>query len=319
MTRERSTLLDRVKEQVAPPADAFKRLQDRREAKARRARVVAGAVGLGLTGALVAALLVWSPLSEDGNHPDRVGTQGSPVRLVAEQGEYYYVRFAWYDESQRPTVAQVWYGPDDSGRRVVTGPSEPLDERFGPGEFPAHFLPELSTDPAELLQQLIQRSSAGGASPNPIATTSPGRSQETTSLIRSLQDLLTLGSDAFLTPEQIAAVFQASQGIDEVTTEPEVTDPLGRTAVRLSFVIDYNIGGGSTVEWYFEPTTGQFMGQVWINEPSGRVEQAGLIETAGIATSMDDRPAPDARYVPEGDLPATLRGIAEPTPKPTAS
>lgn len=319
MTRERSTLLDRVKEQVAPPADAFKRLQDRREAKARRARVAAGAVGLGLTGALVAALLVWSPLSEDGNHPDRVGTQGSPVRLVAEQGEYYYVRFAWYDDSQRPTVAQVWYGPDDSGRRVVTGPSEPLDERFGPGEFPAHFLPELSTDPAELLQQLIQRSSAGGASPNPIATTSPGRSQETTSLIRSLQDLLTLGSDAFLTPEQIAAVFQASQGIDEVTTEPEVTDPLGRTAVRLSFVIDYNIGGGSTVEWYFEPTTGQFMGQVWINEPSGRVEQAGLIETAGIATSMDDRPAPDARYVPQGDLPASLRGIAEPTPEPTAS
>ena len=319
MTRERSTLLDRVKEQLAPPADAFKRLQDRGEAKARRARVAAGAVGLGLTGALVAALLVWAPLSDDGNRPDRVGTQGSPVRLVAEQGEYYYVRFAWYDDSQRPTVAQVWYGPDDSGRRVVTGPSEPLDERFGPGEFPAHFLPELSTDPDELLQQLIQRSSAGGASPNPIATSSPGRSQETTSLIRSLQDLLTLGSDAFLTPEQIAAVFQASQGIDEVTTEPEVTDPLGRSAVRLSFVIDYNIGGGSTVEWYFEPTTGQFMGQVWINEPSGRVEQAGLIETAGIATSMDDPPAPDARYVPEGDLPVTLRGIAEPTPEPTAS
>lgn len=322
MTRERSTLLDRVKEQVAPPADAFKRLQDRREAKARRARVEAGAVGLGLTGALVAALLVWSPLSDDGNHPDRVGTQGSPVRLVAEQGEYYYLRFVWYEDPQRPTVTQVWYGPDDSGRRVVTGRSEPLDdldERFGPGEFPAHFVPELSTDPDELLQQLIQRGSAGGASPNPIATSSPGRSQETTSLIRSLQDLLTLGSDAFLTPEQIAAAFQASQGIDAVTTEPGVTDPLGRTAVRLSFVIDYNSRGGSTVEWYFEPTTGQFMGQVWINEPSGRIAQTGLIETAGIATSMDDPPAPDARYVPEGDLPATLRGIAGPTPEPTAS
>ena len=78
-----------------------------------------------------------------------------------------------------------------------------------------------------MLEQLIQRGSEGGASPNPIATTSPGRSQETTSLLRTLQDLLALGSDVFLTPEQTATVFEAASMIDDVTTEAGVSDPLG--------------------------------------------------------------------------------------------
>lgn len=296
-------LLERVKTQVPPPGDAFERLHDRRDAKMRRSRMAAGALGLVATGAIVTILAMWASNTRGDSTVIRPAGQDTAVPLVADAGQYYYVRFTWYDfsaDAAAPTVGEIWYGPDDSGRRSVEVGGKPTDDRFGPGEFPAQFLPDLSTDPNVVLTQLIERGSPGGRSPNPIATTSPGRTQETTSLLRTLEDLLTLGSDAFLTPEQTAAVFEAAQTIGDVTVTPDVSDPLGRTAVRLSFVIDYNQASGSTVEWYFEPATGQFLGEVWRDGSSGQALQATMIESAGIAPSMDDRPAADSLYVPEG-------------------
>ncbi|MEX1263371.1 MAG: hypothetical protein WEE66_05455 [Actinomycetota bacterium] len=297
MTRDRNALLDRLDQALPPNLDAFDRLSDRRDAKARRGRVAAGATGLGVTAAIVVVLFAWSPLSDDGD--PRVFEPGdSAVPLVAPPGSYYYVRAgSFYPGSGTgATVAEIWAGPDDSGR-VVQGKH---DERFEPGEFPGSFLLELSTDPQVLLGQLIQRGSEGGASPNPIASTSPGRSQETTSLLRTLQDILTLGGDVFLTPEQTAAAFEAAGSISDVTTESGVEDPFGRDAVRLSWVVDYNIGPGSRVEWYFEPSTGQFMGQLWVNQRTGEIEGASWIEQAGITSSIEEVPTPDASYVPEG-------------------
>lgn len=296
-------LLERVKTQVPPPADALERLHERRDAKMRRSRMAAGAVGLAATGAIVALLVMWVSNTPGDSKVIHPGSQDTAVPLVADAGQYYYVRFAWYDfsaDAATPTVGEIWYGPDDSGRRAVEIGGKPTDDRFGPGHFPAEFLPDLSTDPNVVLTQLIERGSPEGASPNPIPTSSPGRTQETTSLLRTLEDLLTLGSDALLTPQQTAAVFEAAQTIGDVTVTPDVTDPLGRMSVRLSFVIDYNEGGGSTVEWYFEPTTGQFMGEVWRDGSSGQPLRATMIESAGIAPSMDDRPTADALYVPEG-------------------
>jgi hypothetical protein len=320
MTRERDALLNRIKEQLPTQSDAFERLVDRRESKARRSRITAGALGVGVTVALISGLVVWSPFTGDDRATDRVQPGGSTVPLVAGSGEYYYLRLVSYDsKSGLGNPSSVWIGPDGSGRLLTEDLGEPRDERFGPGQMPGSFLPELSADPNELLQQLIERGSPGGASPNPIASSSPGRSQEMTSLLRTLQDLLTLGGDAFLTPEQIAGVFEAAQGLNEVTTEPGVSDPLGRPAVRLSFVIDYDIGSESTIQWYFEPTTGQFMGEVWVNGRTEDAEQATLIETAGIAGSVDDRPAPDARYVPEGKAQPTFLESAGGSPKPVAS
>jgi hypothetical protein len=304
MTERRDRdLLERVKTQVPPPTDALVRLHERRDAKMRRSRMAAGVLGLAATGVIVAILVMWASSTLGDSTVINPGAQDTAVPLVADAGQYYYVRFAWYDfsgERATPTVGEIWYGPDDSGRRVVEVAGQPTDDRFGPGEFPAEFLPDLSTDPNVILNQLIERGSPGGASPNPIPTSSPGRTQETTSLLRTLEDLLTLGSDAFLTPEQTAAVFEAAQSIGDVTVTPDVTDPLGRTAVRLSFVIDYNHPSDASVEWYFEPTTGQFMGEVWRDGSSGKALSATMIESAGIAPSMDDRPAADALYVPEG-------------------
>jgi hypothetical protein len=307
MTRDNRDqgLLDRVRAQVPPPADALPRVLARRRAKSRRARVAAGVVGLALAGAIVGTVVLVSTSDRDARV--RPASHGQIAPLVAEPGEYYYVRVARYiprtDDGPlppEPNVAEIWVGPDESGRVVDDDGHTKGDERFGPGEFPAPFLPELSTDPDTLLQQLIQRGAPGGASPNPIATSSPGRSQETTTLIRTLQDLLSLGGDAFLTPEQTAAVFEAAQSLDEVTTETGVTDPLGRPSVRLSLVIDYNYRSGSTFQWYFEPETGQYMGEAWVDQASGKTTSASLIEAAGITASLEHPPAADALYVPEG-------------------
>lgn len=304
MTRNRHELLERVKLQVPPTAEALERLHERRDAKMRRSRTAAAIVGLAATAGIVGGLVMWASNTRDGSTVIDPASQAPAVPVVAEPGQYYYVRFAWFDFSDQSSGTrggEIWYGPDDSGRRLVDSPlqSEAVDDRFGPGEFPAEFLPDLSTDPSVILTQLIERGSPGGQSPNPIPTSSPGRTQETTSLLRTLEDLMTLGSDAFLTPDQTAAVFQAAQTIGDVTVTPDVTDPLGRTAVRLSFAIDYDQGAGSAVEWYFDPATGQFMGEVWVDNQSGATS-ATMIEAAGIAASMDDPPPADALYVPEG-------------------
>ena len=307
-------LLDRVKARVPPPADALPRIHARRSAKARRARVTAGVVGLALAAAILGTVVTLASTSENGIDVRPANVEPT-TPLVASPGQYYYMRIARYiprtgdgPVGPEPNVAEVWLGPDGSGRVVDDDGGTQGDERFGPGEFPAQFLPELSTDADTLLQQLIQRGTPGGASPNPIATSSPGRSQETTTLLRTLQDLLTLGADAFLTPEQTAAAFEAAQSLDEVTTETGVTDPLGRAAVRLSFVIDYNYKSGSTVEWYLEPETGQFMGELWVDRASHKVTSAALVEAAGISASVERPPTADALYVPEGGKrPAFLR------------
>jgi hypothetical protein len=303
MTREQDSVLERVKQQLPNEPDAFQRLEDRRASKARRKRATAGVVGLGVAAALIGGL-VWSTSRADGSGHDVV-TPGSNVPLVAGPGEYYYARSAWYgDTDQTPGIdgsgtTEFWAGLDDSGRLVSKGEG-PDDQRFDAGEFPGVFLPELSDDPATMLDQLIQRGSEGGASPNPIATTSPGRSQETTSLLRTLQDLLGLGSDVVLTPEQAATVFEAASMIDGVTSETGAIDPLGRPATAFQFVIDYDYGAGSDVTWYFDPDTRQFLGEVWTNAKTGEVTGATIVEMAGITGSLDELPAPDARYVMAG-------------------
>lgn len=312
MKRERDPILERVRQRVPPPLDAFERLERRRQAKAMRSRVVAGGLGLVVTVALVAGVLLWGSLTD---RPKRVplALGSSSVPLVAGNGQYYYTRVAYYGQLAdgslgKTSEEEVWVGLDDSGRFRSHAVWGTQDRRYGSGQFPGELL-TLSSDPADVLQQLIERGSPGGASPNPIPTTSPGRSQETTSLLRTAEDLVRFGGDALLTPEQTRVLYEALQGLPDVTTEPGVVDPVGRRAVRLSFVIDYPDYSTSTERWYFSPDLGQFLGG-----------SGAIIEEAGISDSLDAPPAADARYVEPGSGTPNFGGIdsidaPQPTPK----
>jgi len=332
MKREHDPILDRVREQFPPSADAFERLQRRREAKATRSRVVAGAVGLGVTAALITGLVL--SRSPSGSVPDGSSSAGSEptvaplvAPLVAGDGQYYYVSKVIYehpsgvvDDGQAHPLtpvravagAQWWVGLDESGRiDSVTG-IPPTDEgRFGAGEFPIALVPGLSTDPDQLLSQLIERTSEGGASPMPVPSSIPAGSTDTLSVLEGATGLLGQIGSSFLTPEQGRAVFEVMQGLDGVATEPGLTtDPLGRPAVQLSSSINSIFyGPGPTYEdrWYFEPSTGQFMGQVSVDR-SGDVVYAVLIRAAGIADSLDAPPSAAALYVPEGAPDPSFKG-----------
>jgi hypothetical protein len=303
MTREHADVLDRIGERLAPTGDAFERVVRRRASKVFRRRMSAGALGVGVTAALIAGVYVFGASKPEAG--SQVIRPANGVPLVAQPGQYYYVRFSTFQVGDGGSIvgtgqSQLWVGTDDSGRVQQTTPDASTDHRYQAGDLPVHILTDLSVSPGEAIQQLIARGAPGGASPNAIATTSPGRSPETTSLLRTLEDLFTFGSDAFLTPTQIQAVFEGSQTISDITTTTGATDPLGRAATRLSFAIDYNDGHPAEVDWYFDPSTGQFMGEVWRDQATGAPQGATMIDVAGIAGSMDAVPTADAQYVPPG-------------------
>lgn len=291
MTRSRSDLLDRIDRELPAQPDAYERLRGRRERKAMRRRVAGGLVGVGITAALIGGLFF--SLRTDSGRPDEATQLGwSDIPLVPGRGEYYYVRFSWPGNG----TVQIWLASDGSGRRVWQGGAVPTDERFTSEESSGWLVPELSSEADEFLQQLTERSGPGGASPVPIATTSPGRSQEATSVLRSMSDLLTF--DSVLMPGQIQALFGAAGQIEGVTTQRDVVDPWGRPALSLTHVIDYPPGPGSDLVWYFDPDTGQFLGEAWVNQRTGKVADGTVVEMAGIVDSDHDEPAPDARFIP---------------------
>ena len=205
MTREHDPILDRVREQVPPPGDAFERLERRREAKAMRSRIVAGAVGLGVTGALVTGLVLSGSLSS-GSAPDRSGPASGgtpsgawtmPDGLMIPDGSFAYVHVVEYSGAGQPgspIEERSWFSPSDGSGRVTgsgVASAPPLeacaqtqcpysnDDSYGPGEMEKGSgeqwfgLGDLSTDPAVLAEQLAAPYLSPGASPIPQASGTP--------------------------------------------------------------------------------------------------------------------------------------------------
>src|SRR5436305_6609992 len=119
---------------------------------------------------------------------------GTGPNLVAGPGQYYYSKTQiYYDEyapnepdlgTQGPWTIEQWFGTDASGRAVFVddkaasgnisyGWNGPPDKTYGPGRMPLEDLSNLPTDSDQLYDRLVQRAT-GGASPNPIPTSSPG-------------------------------------------------------------------------------------------------------------------------------------------------
>lgn len=66
------------------------------------------------------------------------------------------------------------------------------------------------------------------------------------------------------------------------------------------------------VEWFFEPSTQQYMGERRIDLETGRPFSVEAIEVAGIVDSTNERPSPEASYVPEGTAKPDLSPIELP-------
>ena len=293
MTRSRNDLLDRIERDMPIHPDSFERLRTRRERKMMNRRVAGGVVGVGITLSLVSGIIL-AIRAESGRVDDVAQPDWAEVPHAPGPGEYYYVRFLWPGNGE----VQLWLAADGSGRRLWRGGAGPTEVLFSSEEGTAEWLvTDLSNDSDEFLEQLSERSGPGGASPVPIATTSPGRSQEMTSVLRSMSDLLSF--DSALMPGQIQALFGAAQQIDGVTMQVDVVDPWGRPAVSLSHVIDYPPSAASDLVWYFDPDTGQFLGEAWVNHRTGKVNAGTVVEMAGIVDSDHEVPAPNARFMPE--------------------
>jgi hypothetical protein len=298
------------------PGDPFERLMLRRERKVRNGRIAAATLSLVIAAAAIGGAVL--ALRERGGG-DRTPVPADEPVLVAETGQYYYTRSLLYSRDDPcdgcpdrgvlgPWTIEVWFGPDGSGRAVFVDAPEPegsvdygwpgaKDRTYGPGAMPLEDLSNLSSDPAELRAQLTERSMPGGASPNPVATTSPGRSKEDTAVLRTFQDLFD-GGEQFTPPLVRAAMFDVARDIEGVETMAETIDPVGRPAVSLRWVIQYE-GPPSQIEWFFDPDTKQLMAETWTQE--GRVLQARIVTNAGITDSTEQPPAAEDLFFPAAE------------------
>jgi hypothetical protein len=73
---------------------------------------------------------------------------------------------------------------------------------------------------------------------------------------------------------------------------------MGRRAVALRWIVQYE-GPPSTVTWYWDAWSGQFMGRTWVQ--GDRVLQAQIVVSAGIAGSTADPPARPDEFFPTRD------------------
>jgi hypothetical protein len=280
---------------VAPPERAFERLQHRRDRRARNRRVASMGVGLGLTVAVAGGLLI--ALSELGSS-DRVRFGGSGLpdgRLVLEEGEYFYERTLIVIpegiEGMQSGTAEIetWWGFDGSGRELGSSDTSSFSPResdtWDSGQGPLDLgLAELSTDPETLEEQLSERSTPGGASPQPKVTPGVGMSQESGQLWRAIEALLEMPNAI---PELRVALFRVASGIEGVEVRQDVRDFVGRPAVALRITTPQ---AGAT-DLFFDPETLQPMGG-----DLGHGQR--IVVEAGIVGSRAETPDPGERFFP---------------------
>ncbi len=323
MKREHDPILERLHQQLPVPGDAFERLERRRKTKAMRSGIVAGAVALGVTGALVTGLVLARSPSSTGADPFGSASGGAapdtwtmPEGLAIPAGSFAYVRVVEYPgvgQPGSPTDQQTWFSPGDrSGRLTVSGvASDPTlnggpqtqgpyshDDTFGPGEMGQGEgwmgLEDLSTDPGVLAAQLAEPY----VSPGPTSTASPVPAQDAEVSVAEMADLI-LSTANTATPELKATLSQVLAGLDAATVDTATLDPVGRPAwsVRLA-----GPGGARSKTWWFDPQSDQLLASVRVY-PDGTTYYT-VSEAAGVVGSTSDTSPQPAFIPPTTDVPA---------------
>src|SRR6266567_3792706 len=225
-------------ELIPAPAEPFERLLRRRDRRRRRERVMAGALSLALVaGVLGGTIAVLSRTGARGHvTPGSGGSHAGQGRggAVAPagshplgDGQYFYLK-ATIVAADGNIVTETWWKSDGSGRAAFDCTIPNCDKvwgsgptgTFGPGEFPTDSdVTELSTDPAVLANQLLDRT---------------GPNAE---------------------PDLRAAIYQVAKTVPGVQVVATAPDPAGRPATALEFPYD----GGPVVRYDFDPNTLQLL------------------------------------------------------------
>jgi hypothetical protein len=264
----------------------LERLYRRRERVQRRKRVSAIGVSLAITAVIVGTAFTVSRGGvgtgiadgggEDGGMPTTI--PGPTVDLSLAPGEYSYRQVSEYSPVGTILTTAVWWGLDDSGR-VRLGPDD--DTRYGPGQIATDTGPVayLSTDPDVLRAQMIERTSPGGQSPEPMDQFTPGPGQSdhlTAGLIRSIGELL---DDTNTSPALRAALCQVAAGLEGVHVTYDAVDPVGRPALLLSVTTEESLH-----QWWFDPASLQLLAR---QEGSGPNAGVVVVVSAGIVAGDD--------------------------------
>lgn len=187
----------------------------------------------------------------------------------------------------QPLMGASWIGPDGSGRILntagaVTFPTDEdratwiaagspdlcadvcegqtRDEPFGPGELAIRRVPDLPTNPEELLELLERREIVGG----------PSGDWETFAIIG---DLL---REASLQPKERAALYQVAAELPGVELVGRVVDGAGRPGVAVAYTRT-NTDAPSRHELIFDPMTAELLGEneVLVADSTVDVESGG--------------------------------------------
>jgi len=223
--------------------------------------------------------------------------------LKLQPGQYFYLKGTdfGFDGSQQDQ--QTWWAPDGSGelRFDTNRPDKykpyPPEGIYDKGGFPPPYqddLSSLSTDPAVLEEQVRERAEKNGDS-----------------MWRAILNLLDFERSPQALAELRAALFEVAAGLDGVTREDGVQDPVGRDAVTLlrdEVVQGVNDSGEPTpytMRWelFFDPGTHQLMAEGVGFDASPvpfEILQSAIVDSRG-AEPTDDQllfPLPVHEFVP---------------------
>jgi hypothetical protein len=303
----------------APEGDALERLVRRRERGRRNERVLSAVVSLALVGGVLAGtLVVFGRVGGTGTSAGsggdyhlgtHLGMRTGSAPALADGSFVYRTQTVTthgdgvVDPADLAYTITTWWANDGSGRleySCITPPDCQSENGFGPtgvfgpGAFPTDDdMTGLSSDPDKLVLELIARSGDGGSSPEPAF--SPGPELKPGVTVGTVLDaIVNILDDPNGSPELKAAAFDVARSMPTVDEADGMTDPAGRSAIRLRFSMDT----WGSVDYFFDPATHLVMAEV-SGGPGTTDASSTTIYDEGIVDSTDATPTADQWLFPQ--------------------